>query len=87
MSDEGPHAYWGDEVKEDNKRPVTLSVTLTPDGDFKVESPHMNDQMLMLGLIETAKLAVIQYNAQRAMRKAKSAIVQATHIPPKGLDA
>ena len=69
MSDEGPGVIGGSENHPINKKPVEIKITITPDGDLKVESPIMKDQVGMLGIIETAKLAVIQYNLNRQVNK------------------
>ena len=64
MSDEGPGVIGSEE-----KKPLEVKITITPDGDIKVASPIMHDQVAMLGILEVTKLAVIQYNVAKSQSK------------------
>ena len=53
----------------EEQKPLVMTITLSPNNDFKIECPVMNNQLFCLGLLEQAKLCVIQYNAAKAMEK------------------
>lgn len=57
------------ESKDQEIQPLRLNITLSPDGKFKVEGNAMNDQVVAFGLLEQAKLVVIQYQVAKVQSK------------------
>lgn len=45
-------------------KPIVLEISLHPDGQLSVKCPMLRDKMFMLGLLEIAKVTVLQYGVQ-----------------------
>ena len=56
-----------EELKQE-PQPLKLMITLFPDNNFKVEGNAMNDQVVAFGILEQAKLVIIQYNMIKAQQ-------------------
>jgi hypothetical protein len=53
-----------DESKPQEAKPLELVITLSQEGSIKVQCPMLKDTILMFGLLESAKVAIIQHNAE-----------------------
>ena len=69
MAKEGEGVIEGQEAED--KR-IWMRIELNPDkGTFSVDSNRMRDQILCMGLLEQAKITVIQYNVEQQIKESK----------------
>jgi len=58
------------------KEPLQMIIKIQPDGSLSVTFPFLNDLVLALGILENAKIAIIQHSAIQKLK-------QDTIIKPK----
>ena len=53
-----------------------INIKLDDDGGLQVQSNILNDQLFCLGILESAKLAVIQHNTTKVIKNSQSKIIK-----------